>query len=33
MLTHDAGLAQAGDGLSIVPSDLGWGGAGAGDAL
>lgn len=33
VLTHDAGLAQAGDGLSVVPSGLWRGGAGAGDAL
>ena len=33
VLTHDAGLAQVSDGLSIVPSGLGWGSAGAGDAL
>lgn len=33
VFTHDAGLAQAGDGLSIVPSGRRRGGAGAGDAL
>ena len=32
-LTHEAGLPQAGDGLSVVPAALGRGGARAGQAV